>query len=115
LRRLKVALGELLFIADVNITNVDLSQQLEQAIEQKVVREQEALAKGYELERERRQAEITIVRAEAEAKAVRIKGEALKLTPEVIQFEIAQRWDGKAPSAVSTGQGGANILLPIGK
>lgn len=113
LAKLRIAVGDLLQIVDLSIINIDLSAQLEQAIEQKVVREQEALAKSFELEKEKKQAEITIVRAEAEAKAVSIKGSALKSSPEVIQLEIAQRWDGKAPLSVSVGQGGANVILPM--
>lgn len=116
LNRLRPAIGDVLQMVDLSLTNIDLSDQLEQAIEQKVVREQEALAKTFELEKEKKQAEITIVRAEAEAKSVSIKGEALKSSPEVIQLEIAQRWDGKAPLSVSVGHGGgSNVLLPISK
>lgn len=111
--KIRPAVGDLLQIVDINLTNIDLSDQLEAAIEQKVVREQEALAKNFELEKERKQAEITIVRAEAEAKSVSIKGDALKASPEVIQLEIAQRWDGKTPMSVSVGHGGANVLLPL--
>ena len=115
IKRLKEAVGDIIYIADLAITNIDLSDQLEHAIEEKVVREQEALAKTFELEKEKKQAEITIVRAEAEAKSVQIKGEALKTSPEVIQLEIAQRWDGKAPLSVSIGEGGkgASVLLPL--
>jgi prohibitin 2 len=114
LAKLRQAVGDVLQIVDLSITNIDLSDQLEQAIEQKVVREQEALAKSFELDKEKKQAEITLVRAEAEAKAVGIKGEALKSSPEVIQLEIAQRWDGKAPMSVSVGHSsGTNILLPL--
>lgn len=112
--KLRLAVGDVLQIVDFSLVNMDLSDQLEQAIEQKVVREQEALAKSFELDKERKQAEITIVRAEAEAKSVSIKGDALKSSPEVIQLEIAQRWDGKTPLSVSVGNsGGANILLPL--
>lgn len=114
LAKLRLAVGDVLQIVDLSITNIDLSDQLEQAIEQKVVREQEALAKSFELDKEKKQAEITLVRAEAEAKSVGIKGDALKSAPEVIQLEIAQRWDGKAPLSVSVGNGsGTNILLPL--
>jgi prohibitin 2 len=114
LAKLRLAVGDVLQIVDLSLTNIDLSDQLEQAIEQKVVREQEALAKSFELDKERKQAEITLVRAEAEAKAVGIKGDALKSAPEVIQLEIAQKWDGKAPLSVSVGHGGGtNILLPL--
>lgn len=112
--KLRQAVGDVLQIVDISLTNIDLSDQLEQAIEQKVVREQEALAKNFELDKEKKQAEITIVRAEAEAKSVSIKGDAIKSSPEVIQLEIAQRWDGKAPLSVSVGHsGGTNILLPL--
>jgi prohibitin 2 len=113
LERVQAAVGDLLNVVDIPITNLDISDQLQQAIEQKVVREQEALAKQFELEKEKRQAEITLVRAEAEAKSVRVRGEAIKAAPEVIQLEIAQKWDGKAPLSVSVGQSGANILLPL--
>lgn len=113
LKNVRLAVGDMINITDMPITNIDLSDQLEQAIEQKVIREQEALAKNFEVEKEKKQAEITIVKAEAEAKSVHIKGEALKVAPEVIQFEIAQRWDGKTPLSVSVGQGGANVLLPL--
>jgi prohibitin 2 len=113
--RTQHSLAGLLNIVDVSITNISLSDQLEQAIEAKVVREQEALGKQFELEKEKKQAEITVVRANAEAQAVKIKGDALKTSPEVIQLEIAQRWDGKAPLSVAVGQGGAQILLPLNR
>lgn len=114
-RRVKLALGNLIYIEDIPITNFDLSDQLEHAIEQKVVREQEALAKQFELEREKKEADITLVKAEAEAKAVKVKGEALKESPEVIQLEIVKRWNGKSPQSVVVGSGGANVLLPLSK
>jgi regulator of protease activity HflC (stomatin/prohibitin superfamily) len=116
LGELRESLGELLQITDFVVTNLDLSAQLEEAIERKVVAEQDALAAKFVLDKARTQGEIKIVEAEAEAKAVRIKGEAIKSSPEVISLEIAQRWNGVAPQAVSVGSesGGANILLPIG-
>jgi len=105
--------SDLVHVVDVVITNIDLTDELEKAIEAKQVMEQSALAKNYELQKETKEAEITIVKAKAEAEAVKIKGEALKSSPEVIQLEIAKKWDGKAPLAVSTMAGGANILLPM--
>lgn len=102
-------------IVDFVVNNIDLTKELEAAIELKQVMEQQALAKNYELQKETKEAEITVVRATAEAQAVKIKGEALKAAPEVIQLEIAKKWDGKAPTYVSTSAGGANILLPLEK
>lgn len=109
----RAALGDLIEIVDLTLTNIVLSDQLEAAIEQKVIREQEALAKRFELEKAEREAEITIVGAKAEAESIRIKGEALTSSPQAIELEIARKWDGKAPQSVVTSTGGANILLPI--
>lgn len=103
----------LLNLVDLPINNIDLTQELEHAIEQKQIKEQEALAKKYELDKAKRDAEITVVNAQAEAKAVQIKGQALRSSPEVIELEIAKRWDGKSPATVVVGKGGANTLLPL--
>ncbi len=100
-------------LVDLPISNIDLTDELEHAIEQKQIKEQEALAKKYELDKARKQAEITIVDAQAEAKAVQIKGEALRSSPEVIQLEIAKKWNGKSPESVVVSKGGANVLLPL--
>jgi prohibitin 2 len=100
-------------IVDVPLKNIDLTAQLEKAIEDKQVQEQQALSKTYELQKAQKAAEITIVEAKAEAEAVKIKGEALKIAPEVIQLEIAKKWNGVSPTSVVVTQGGANILLPL--
>jgi prohibitin 2 len=113
LEHLQAALGDMLTINDLTVTNMQLSKELEVAIEQKVIREQEALAKKFELDKATKDAEITIVKAKAEAESVKIKGEALKASPEVVNFEIATKWDGKAPQSVVTTTGGANVLLPL--
>ena len=113
LAQAQAVMGDIITIRDVVINNIDLTKELEQAIEQKQVMEQAALQKQYELQKELKEAEITIVKAKAEAEAVQIKGKALKSSPEVIQLEIAKRWNGVAPLSVSTTAGGANILLPL--
>jgi len=109
---IRLAVGDIIDIRDVVIANIDLTEELEKAIESKQVEEQRALAKQYELQREQKEAEITIVKAKAEADAVRVKGEALKLAPDVIALEIAKKWNGVAPLVVNGT--GANILLPLG-
>lgn len=103
----------LVWLADLPISNINLSQELEQAIEQKQITEQQALAKSYELDKAKKDAEITRVQAEAEANAVRIKGDALKASAGVVELEIAKKWDGKTPTTVVVGKGGGNVLLPL--
>lgn len=116
LEHLRAALSDMVEIIDIPLTNVDLSDQLEHAIEQKVVREQEALAKQFELEKAKKDAEITIVQAQAEAESVKIKGEALKNSPQIVQLELVKKWDGKSPTSVTvvgSDKTGADIVLPI--
>ncbi len=100
-------------LVDLPISGIDLSDELEKAIEMKQIKEQEALAKNYELDKAKKQAEIVQVEAEAEAKAVHIKGQALKASPEVIELEIAKKWNGTPPTTVVVGKGGGNVLLPL--
>jgi len=115
LTNLRKSMSGLIEIVDVNLTNIDLSDQLENAIEAKMVRQQEAMAKSYELDKEKKQAEITIVQAEAEAKSVEIKGRALANSPRVVELEIAKKWDGKSPHTLVVGAGGgANVVFPVG-
>jgi prohibitin 2 len=113
---LRKAVGEYAVIADLNIVNVTLSKELEHAIEAKMVRQQESLAKRFELEKEQMQAQITVVQAKAEAESVKIKGEAITTNPMVIQLEIAKKWDGKSPTTLVTGgASGASVVFPVGQ
>lgn len=103
--------GTLIEVTDIPITNIDLSDELENAIEKKQVKQQEALAQKYELEKAQKQAEIAIVTAQAEATSVKIKGEAIGKNPKIIQLELVKKWNGETPTTVVT-SAGANILLP---
>jgi regulator of protease activity HflC (stomatin/prohibitin superfamily) len=113
LAKVAAAVGTMISFTDIPITNFDFTDELEKAIEQKTIREQEALAKHFELEKAKKEAEITIVNAEAEARSVQIKGEALKTSPEVISLEIVKRWNGVSPQSVVIEKGAANVLLPL--
>jgi len=117
LERVKAMIGENVTIVDLNVTNIDLSDQLEHAIEQKMVKQQESLAKNYELDKEKKQAEITLIQAKAEAESIVVKAAALAQSPNVIDLEIIKKWDGKAPTTLVVGEGksGANVVYPIGK
>lgn len=114
----------LVYLEDLPIQNIDLTDDLEKAIEQKQIKEQEALAKRYELDKARKQAEIVDVEATAEAQALKKKSDAIRQTPQILELEmkkldlemtgkVLQKWDGKSPSTVVVGQGGGNVLLPL--
>ena len=55
---------------------------------------------------------MTLIAAKAEAESVKIRGEALKSSPNVIDLEIIKKWNGVAPTTVVTGSGGS-IILPL--
>lgn len=121
-RRLAQAVGENIEIIDVNLTNIDLSDQVERAIESKVVEQQVTLRKESELNTARKEAEISRVVAQAEADAVRLRAEAYS-NPIVLQMEIVKKWNGVSPAVVVTGgsngtagtanAGGSQIILPL--
>jgi len=121
----KTKVGHLLYIEDIVINNIALSKELEQAIEQKMVQQQEAAKASFTKQKAEMDAQTAVVRAkgesdalaaraEGEAKAIKIRGDALKQNPNVIELMIAEKWNGVSPLVVGGGgSGGSNVLLPI--
>ncbi len=106
--------GDLLVIEDVVIQNIDLTKDLETAIEAKMVQEQEAAKAKFTQQKAQIEADTVVIKAKGDAESIRIRGEALKQTPAFIDLQIVEKWDGKAPLVVNGGSGGsANILLPL--
>lgn len=105
---------ELLIIEDLVIENITLSKELEAAIESKMVQEQEAAKARFTQQKAQIEADTAVIRAKGEAEAIRVRGEAVRDNPGLVQLQIVEKWDGKAPLVVGGGSsGGANILLPI--
>lgn len=113
LPNIMASVAGLLIVSDVVITNIDFTDALEKSIETKQIKQQEAQAKVYELQKAEKEAEIAVTTAKGEAEAMRLKAEAISRSPGIIQLEIIKKWDGKAPQYISTNSGGANILLPV--
>jgi prohibitin 2 len=110
----RAKIGTILYIEDIVIEDIALSRELEQAIEAKMVQEQEAAKAKFTQQKAQIEAQTKVIEAEGEAKAIRIKGDAIRQNPGLIDLQIAEKWDGKAPLVVGGGKG-ANILLPVGK
>jgi prohibitin 2 len=116
LEKVKQSVGEVITVVDLSIVNIDLSDQLEHAIEAKMVKQQESLAKTYELDKETKQAEITLVKAKAEAQAIEVTAAALAKSPNVIDLEVVKKWDGRSPTTLVVGGdagGGAKVVFPV--
>lgn len=108
-------LGELLVIDDIVVENIDLSKELEHAIEQKMVQEQEAAKAKFILQKTEVEAQTAVARAKGEADAIRIRGQALKETPQLIELQLVEKWNGVAPLYVGGGDGARMLLPPVGK
>lgn len=116
LKSAREKVGDILVIEDLVIENITLSRELEAAIESKMVQEQEAAKARFTQQKAEIEANTAIIRAKGEAEAIRVRGEALRDNPSLVQLQIVEKWDGKTPLVVggsAAGEGGANILLPI--
>jgi prohibitin 2 len=97
-------------LADVVLYNLSLSPELEQAIELKMVQEQEAAKAKFTQLKAQIEADTAIIRARGEAEAIGVRGEALRANPAFIKLEMVQNWNGRSPLVVGSENGG-NMLL----
>lgn len=105
-------IGDILIIEDLVIQNISLSKELEHAIEQKMVQEQEAAKAKYIQQKAEIEANTAVIRAKGEAESIRIRGQALRENSNLIELQIVEKWNGVSPLVVGDARG-ANILLPI--
>jgi len=112
----KQKIGAMLTVEDIVIRNIDLSKELERAIEAKMVAEQEAAQARFTQVQTQVEAETAIIRARGEGEAIKVRGEALKLNPAFLRLQIVERWNGKSPLVVpaDVNNTGAALLLPLG-
>ncbi len=104
-------IGSLLVIEDLVIEDVKLSKELEQAIEAKMVQQQEAEKAIFKMQQAKTDAETLIIKATADAESIRIQGEALEKASRLVELKMVEKWNGVAPQVVGAG---SNILLPLG-
>lgn len=106
-------------IAFVKLINIDYSDAFERAVEEKQVALQKSIKEKNETARLKEvanqavvkaeaeaksrllnseaEAKAILIKAESEAKAIKMKNEALADSPKLIEFTLAQKWDGKLP------------------
>ncbi len=90
----------------VSITNFSFSPEYETAIENKQVAQPRAQQAEYELQQAKVEAERQIAQATGQAQAQKLLQQTL--TPELIQQQAIQKWDGHLPTVV-----GGNGVLPM--
>ena len=104
----KKKIGTLLVVEDIVIENIALSKELERAIEQKMVQEQEAAKAKFIQQRAQIEADTVIIKAKGEAESFTIRGQALKENPTFVDLQIVDRWDGITPLIIGSGE---NVMM----
>ncbi len=102
--------GTLLVLEDIVIQNISLTKELEHAIEAKMVQEQEASKSKYLQQRAQIEADTGVIQAKGEAESIRIRGQALKENPAVMDLKVVEKWDGNTPLVIG---GGDNYVLSL--
>jgi len=103
-------IGPMLVVEDIVIQDIAVTKELEQAIEAKMIQEQEAAKSKYLQQRAQIEADTAVIKAKGEAESIRIRGEALKENPTYIDLQIVDKWDGLTPLVIG---GGDNFVLTM--
>jgi prohibitin 2 len=111
LARRKIGEG-FLEIVDLVLYDITLSPELEAAIEQKMVQEQEAERAKFTQIQTQIEADTAVIIAKGEAEAIAIRGQALRENPSFFKLQVVQTWNGRSPLVVGA-DGGASLLLQL--
>ncbi len=106
--------GDALVIEDLVLEDINLTDALENAIEAKMVQEQEAARSRFAQQQAQVEASTVVIKAKGEAESIALRGAALRDNPSVLELQIIERWDGITPLVVGPGATGANMMLPLG-
>jgi prohibitin 2 len=106
----RAKIGPLLVVEDIVIENIALSKELERAIEQKMVQEQEAAKAKFIQQRAQIEADTAVIKAKGEAESFSIRGLALKENPAFVDLQIVDRWDGITPLIIG---GGDKVMMTM--
>jgi regulator of protease activity HflC (stomatin/prohibitin superfamily) len=106
-----VALGERLqkygiIVLDTSVVDLTFSTEFSKAVEEKQIAEQRAQRAVYIAQEAEQEAEANVNRAKGQAEAQRLLRETL--TPELLQKQAIDKWDGKFPQVM-----GGNGALPF--
>jgi prohibitin 2 len=94
------------------IQNIGLTRELQQAIESKMVQEQEAQRSKFVQQRAQIEADTAVIKAKGEAESIKLRGEALKENPAFVDLQIVDKWDGFTPLVIG-GPGGSGVLMTM--
>lgn len=93
-------------VDDISLVHVHFSERFRDAVEAKQIAEQEAKRSEFVALKAIKQAETMVNLAKGEAEAQRLVRETL--TPEILQKQTIEKWDGELPKIAS--EGGKEVL-----
>ncbi|MEG5174235.1 prohibitin family protein [Microcoleus sp. B3-D7] len=93
-------------VDDISLVHVHFSERFSEAVEAKQIAEQEAKTGEFLALKAVKQAEAKVNLAKGEAEVQRLLRD--NLTPELLERQAIEKWDGKLP--VIVGDGGKNLL-----
>lgn len=102
-------------VESISIVNFDFSASFNNAIEQKVTAEQDALKSKNVLEQKKYEAEQILVTAQAQAESIRIQAESINQQggEDYVNLKSIEKWDGKLPIMVMGN--GATPFIDVSK
>lgn len=86
-----------IILDEFNIVDFQFSRAFNDAIENKVTAEQQALAAKNKLEQVKFEAEQRIAEAKGKAEAITVESAALQNKPQVLELRAIEKWDGRLP------------------
>ncbi|WP_332981932.1 prohibitin family protein [Microcoleus sp. A003_D6] len=96
-------------VRDVSLINFGFSPEFSKAIESKQIAEQEAKQAEFTVKKATQDAQAAINRAKGQAEAQRLQRQTL--TPEILQQQAIEKWNGQFPTVM--GGGGTLPLINI--
>lgn len=88
-----------ILVSEVALENVAFSPQFAKAIEAKQIAEQQAKQADYEALKATKQAEAEVNRAKGQAESQRLMRQTL--TPQILQKQAIEKWNGQFPQVMS--------------
>ena len=95
-------IGDIVTINDIIIPNITFDQEIEKAIQEKQVAQQEAEKSKYKLAQAKIDAETAVAKAKGEATALKVKADAISKSAAVVRLEEIKKWDGSIPLGAKT-------------
>jgi regulator of protease activity HflC (stomatin/prohibitin superfamily) len=95
-----------IIVLDTSVVDLNFSPEFSRAVEEKQIAEQRAQRAVYVAQEAAQEAEANVNRAKGQAEAQRLLRETL--TPELLQKQAIEKWDGKFPQVL-----GGNGAIPF--